>query len=408
MLEGTEVQSTTRLSARWFWVLVHRYAGLYMAFFLVVAGLTGCLLSFVSEIYTSLNPPVKVAPQAGPRLDEFTLRERAQALVPGGRINALIFNRKADEAYQATVEALPDPATGKPRDLGFNNLLLNPYTGTEMARVQDPDVLWPITRKNFVLVVLALHFRLAIPGTFGSWLFGIAALIWTIDCFVGFYLTLPLIRRKAGESVEMAGPKVRSWWSRWWPSWALRLRGSNYRIQFNLHRAGGLWVWPMLFVFAWSSVALTLDKQIYTPLMKTVFRMKEDELSKLPDLPKPRPDPVLDWREAHRIAQRLMDEQAKARGFKVAHEESLAYAPSNGNFYYSVQSDRDISHLMGGTILAFDGSNGGFKGLSLPRGENAARTFTSRTRLVIWLVSTKPRTRITTADSPRVRTTTRN
>jgi uncharacterized iron-regulated membrane protein len=47
---------TNRSSKEWvsttrrFWVLVHRYAGLFMAFFLSVAGLTGSILAFDGEI----------------------------------------------------------------------------------------------------------------------------------------------------------------------------------------------------------------------------------------------------------------------------------------------------------------------------------------------------------------------
>jgi len=39
-----------RPMTRGFWVLAHRYAGLFMAFFLIVAGLTGSILAFDGEI----------------------------------------------------------------------------------------------------------------------------------------------------------------------------------------------------------------------------------------------------------------------------------------------------------------------------------------------------------------------
>lgn len=37
------------------WLLVHRYVGLVMAFFLLVAGLTGSLLAFYEELDTASN-----------------------------------------------------------------------------------------------------------------------------------------------------------------------------------------------------------------------------------------------------------------------------------------------------------------------------------------------------------------
>ena len=93
---------------RHFWVLVHRYAGLYMAFFLLVAGLTGSIMAFEMEIQNWLNPPVKVVPQAGPRLDALTLRERALALAPQGRFNRVEFASKPDEAYKVFTVIPPD------------------------------------------------------------------------------------------------------------------------------------------------------------------------------------------------------------------------------------------------------------------------------------------------------------
>jgi uncharacterized iron-regulated membrane protein len=85
-----------------------------MAFFLLVAGLTGSILAFYGDIYDWLNPPEKIALQADSRLDEFALRERALALVPQGQVNQLNFNRKHDEPYIAYFTPRTDPATGKP------------------------------------------------------------------------------------------------------------------------------------------------------------------------------------------------------------------------------------------------------------------------------------------------------
>ena len=61
---------------RRFWVLVHRYTGLFMACFLIVAGLTGIILAFDGEINGWLNPPPRVEAQGRPMLDPFDLREQ--------------------------------------------------------------------------------------------------------------------------------------------------------------------------------------------------------------------------------------------------------------------------------------------------------------------------------------------
>ncbi|TKB72386.1 MAG: hypothetical protein E8D46_14345 [Nitrospira sp.] len=61
---------------RRFWVLIHRYAGLFMAFFLIVAGFTGSILAFDGELNGWLNLPQRVEAQGRPMLNPFDLRER--------------------------------------------------------------------------------------------------------------------------------------------------------------------------------------------------------------------------------------------------------------------------------------------------------------------------------------------
>ena len=358
---------------RHFWVLVHRYAGLYMAFFLIVAGLTGSILAFDNEIDRWLNPPEIIVPQGGPRLDEFALRERAEALVPEGRVNSLDFHRKPDEAYTAFLEPRSNPDTGEPYELTANRITLNPYTGSELSREKMGDDIWPITRKNFLMLIVRLHYQLALPGSIGTWLFGIAALLWTVDCFIGAYLTFPLaVRRKSARD---ATPHP-SWWSRWKPSWLVKWRASALRVNFDLHRAGGLWVWLMLLVLAWSSVGFNLGEQIYTPVMKALFAMP-DPYGEAPELEKPKPEPDISWQEAQRIGRQLMAEQAQLHDFNVLYEQALQYNAEKGLFFYIVHSDRDIMDEGGSTWLMLDGTTGKFAGLSLPIGANAGTTINS-------------------------------
>ncbi|MCX5727428.1 MAG: PepSY-associated TM helix domain-containing protein [Nitrospirae bacterium] len=361
---------------RHFWVLIHRYAGLFMAFFLIVAGLTGSILAFDGEINGWLNPPQRVEVRERPMLDPFDLRERALALVPQGRINAISFQRKPGEASVLRVEPREDPATGQPYDLAFNTLTLDPYTGAEIERVKTPDGFWPLTRQNVIPFIVALHYRLAVPGSIGTWLFGIAAVIWTVDCFIGFYLTLPSWTRAKTDSTASPVSVRHSWWLRWLPSWSVKWRGSPYRLNFDLHRASGLWTWVMLFVLAWSSVAFNLGPQVYTPVMKVLFDM-QDPYGDRPTVQSPQPDPPLDWREAHEIGRQFMAEQAGVRGYTVLREDALSYDPEKGLFFYGVRSDHDVSDEGGGTMVMFDARTGEFAGQILPSGQDAGTTITN-------------------------------
>ena len=101
-----------------------------------------------------------------------------------------------------------------------------------------------------------LHYTLHIPemwgiDRWGLWLMGGIAVIWLIDCFIGFYLTLP---RRVPAAVL---PSNATFWSRWKPAWRIKTRGSSFRVNFDIHRAFGLWTWVLLFVIAFTAFCST-------------------------------------------------------------------------------------------------------------------------------------------------------
>lgn len=353
---------------RRFLVLIHRYAGLTMALFLIVAGLTGSVLVFCNELDDWLNPEgsrahARVAVQTRPLLDPFDLRDRALALVPHARINEVVLESKPGEAFTASLEPCIDPATGHPYRLTFDTLKLNPYTGQEVDRtvlLHNQEDFFPLSRSNIIRFVYALHERLAL-GEIGGWALGITALIWAVDCFVGFYLTLPTRRKRPAEPLLVVEPTIkRGFCSRWKPSWLVKLRASAFRFNFDLHRAFGLWTWLMLFIFAWSSVMFNLP-QVYNPVMSLLFEMPPEQ-NPMPMLSVPRTEPAIDFRTAHAIGQRLMAEQARLHGFKVISEWLLRYDPSTGLFSYDVEGD-DIFAKEQSTGIVFDANNAKVIGL---------------------------------------------
>ncbi|NOU23269.1 MAG: PepSY domain-containing protein [Methyloglobulus sp.] len=387
---------------RHFWVLVHRYCGLYMAFILIVAGLTGSILAFYHELDGWLNPERspehnRIIVQASPLLDPFELRERALKRIPEARIDLVNLTVKPEEAYSLMLQPRLGVATGKSFPLGFDNIALNPYTGEEIERnptSPEQDGYFPLTRKNILQFVYALHYQLAL-GDVGMWLFWLAAVIWSLDCFVGFYLTLPP-RRKQNTSPVInnhnlhVGVKLKptelpaqvqkriGFWHRWKPSWLIKWSASFFRVNFDLHRAFGLWFWLMLFIFAWSSVMLEIHvfnnlPPVYDSVMKVFFDHPPE--MPIPNLPKPLPDPVIDFRSAYAIGQRLMAEQAKLQGFTVKDESLMYYDAGNGTYLYGACTDRDIAGVCSSTAVYFDAGSGKLLWLApLPSGEYSGLT----------------------------------
>lgn len=199
-------------------VWLHRWVGLAMAVFLIVVGLTGSLLAFFGELNRTLTPHLFPPAQTGTPLDLATLAERAEALVPQARVNSVYVGEPGTALVR--MEPRSSSTTGKPVALGFNQLFLDPVNGGELGRRQIGGL--PSGWDNFMPFVYRLHYNLSLDK-FGMWVLGITALLWTIDCFVSFYLTLPAMARKreAGEIVPQAGntSRGRNFLSRWKPSW---------------------------------------------------------------------------------------------------------------------------------------------------------------------------------------------
>jgi len=329
--------------ARRFFVWLHRWVGLAMAGFLVVAGLTGSLLAFNMELERVFAPQLFAKPQAGAtRLDLAKLAERAEAIVPRGRVS-YAFHTAPDQA-KVTFEPRENPETHAPYDLGFTELFLDPFTGAELGRRRNADLSEGLV--NLMPFIYDLHWRLLL-GDLGQLTLGIVALAWTIDCFVGFYLTLP--------------HTTTAFWRRWKPAWLIKRNAGFYRLNFDLHRAAGLWFWALLFVFAWSSVMMDMRRPIYEWVMGSLFDFTSriDDYDKLPE--RKTDNPKLDWRAAESAGRRLLAEQGEKLGFTIGQPFSLAYDRPHNVYFYDARADGDIvdrERWLGGTSVTFDADSG--------------------------------------------------
>lgn len=101
-------------------------------------------------------------------------------------------------------------------------------------------------------MVYHLHYSLFLPGNIGKTVMGSVGLAWMINCLTGFYLTLP---------------RGKPFWRKWRSSWQLKHRARGHRRIVDLHRAPGLWLWPMLFVMAFTGMALSLESQLFRPVL---------------------------------------------------------------------------------------------------------------------------------------------
>jgi len=271
-------------------VLLHRYVGLALAAFLIVTGLTGAVISWDHELDEWLNPHLIHAPKSGslgaaqgsdlPAKTPLDYVAEIEARHPEVKIIFVLLAPEPGHTIDYWAEPRFNPAAGRLHEVNFNQIFVDPATGQEVGK-REWGAVWPLSKENFVSFLYKLHFSLHIPAMWGIdhwgiWLLGVVALFWTLDCFIGFYLTLPARRRAVSEIVaspteasSTAGAN-KSFWARWKPSWLVRTARGAYKLNFDLHRAFGLWTWVLLFVIAFTGFSMNLYAEIFEPIMTKV------------------------------------------------------------------------------------------------------------------------------------------
>jgi uncharacterized repeat protein (TIGR04052 family) len=342
---------------RKFFVWLHRWTGLATTVFLVIVGLTGTVLAFRAQLDRWINPQLFARATPGQRtLDLATLAERAEQQEPKARVG--YFSIEEDQVVIAC-SARKDPATGKLYTLDFDHLYLSPYTGDILGRRRHGD--YSHLRLNFLPLVYDLHTSLMLGST-GGWILGFVALAWTLDSFVGFYLTLPR--------------GVKGFWRRWKLAWKVKANAGAFRLNFDLHRAGGLWFWLVLFVFAWSSVMLALIP-VYERVTAALFEYEPIDAMMSFALPQPKEHPLLGWREAQSVGERLIARQAQLHGFTITRPYGLGYVAEFGVYTYDVRASNDIRGHGWDTGVWIDGDTGALRKVFLPAGQHTGNTIST-------------------------------
>jgi uncharacterized iron-regulated membrane protein len=337
-------------------LLAHRYAGLVLALFLILLGITGSLLAFNTELERMISPQLFATPRPGAMpLSLAALAEDAEMSAPEARLDYIIL--RPDQAV-ARMEGRSTSA-GQVSAIDFDQVFLDPVTGRELGRRRFGDLSQGSV--NFMPFIYRLHRELALGRT-GVLTLGIVALVWTIDSITASYLTLPLT--------------LAAFWRHWRRSWLIKWPTSTFRLNFDLHRAGALWTLPMLLAFGWSSVMLTLPVT-YGRLTGALFtyHSMDDEINALPrhsDTP-----PRLGWHDAEKLGARLMAEEASRRGFTSGLPGSLASIRFLGMYSYGVHSNLDVRGRSSDTSIWFDGDTGVMRIVFLPSGDSTGNTIST-------------------------------
>ncbi|MEW1781232.1 PepSY-associated TM helix domain-containing protein [Arthrobacter sp. NPDC080086] len=319
------------------WALAaHRWLGLALVGFLVVAGLTGSMMAFYPQLNAITAPSLfraKPPTSDAPLLDPLVLRERLLQQRPGVEADTLPLRTEPGKTLMFPVQ----PAEPK----GNDELYVDPYTGKIQGERRWGDAGQGLI--NAVPFVYRVHYCLTVDGI-GQKILGCVALAWLFASVLGLALTFPATAR---------GSVAR--WRVWRSAWRPRVQGSELAVSFSLHRAGGLWLWLMCIVMAWSAVGLTLGTQVYQPVMRALGGA---EPPGVPRLAQPIASPALSWSQALQTARAHVDQQMRTRGERVEWEDALRYDRTRAAFAYRVHTNADIGNRRAHTTLWLDAQTG--------------------------------------------------
>ncbi|MGC3982985.1 MAG: PepSY-associated TM helix domain-containing protein [Steroidobacteraceae bacterium] len=290
------------------WVLIHRYVGLFLAFFLIIAGITGTAIAFYKELDRALNPELfNIVERSTAPLNADQLADKVQQAYPHALITQLMLDRAPGQSVQVFLRTTTDPVSGTAYPLQHTHLFVDPFDGRLLGG-RDRGV-FHTDRAHFMPFIYKVHYTLYLPGNWGTWFMGIVALIWMFDCFVGFYITLPPTKHSKTTPSK-------TWWQRWRPAWQIKRNASRTRLNFDLHRASGLWLWIVLFTLAMSGVYFNLKFELFRPVLGAMAELTPDFQRSLPNLPQANAPVTLTF------------EQALARGRAVLAPELQYMVPS--------------------------------------------------------------------------------
>jgi uncharacterized iron-regulated membrane protein len=319
---------------------LHRTLGLAIAVFLALAGLSGSIIVFYQELDRSLNPELFQVPVSAETLSPSHLAERVEQQLPGAHVTLMTLSMPKDRAAELWVL----PAAGT---LPYDQVFADPSSGRVLGKRAWGK--FELSRAAAMPVLYLFHYTLKLPGFLGVYLMGIIGCIWAIDCFVAFALTLP---------------RGAPFWKKWKPSWRIKYAASPFRLQFDLHRAGGLWLWAILLILATSGVALNLPDQVFRPVVGMFATLS----------------PTLDELRPHLAkvhAPRLSFDDALKLARQEAHTESFAprfifHAAEHGVYGvgYGAHGDKGMGGW-GLSYLYFDDRTGAIA-LRQPAGEGRA------------------------------------
>lgn len=326
-------------------LIFHRYAGLFMALFLVVAGVTGTAIAFYDELDEGLNPSLYKVNKS--RDEHLSLDHIVAKLNQGFWGEKVIirytqFPRHESDSIRFIVRPKESGLLAGSNTLSFDWVFVDPYTGNVLGTRKFGA--WRFDRAHIMPLLWELHYSLTLPWPYGEWLFGAVALVWVFDCFFAFYLTLPAARRQRLY--------------KWKKAWKVKWRAGRARLIRDIHIAFSLWLWSVLLMLAISSVMFNLNHEVYQPVLST-FVKYEHARDALPEANDALRSNLISLDHARDKGREYIKQWQNEGDFQVFLEDSLTLDLGKHAYRFKVKSSLDLPNSYAQTAVylsAFDGA----------------------------------------------------
>ena len=216
---------------RWL-VSLHRWFGLGASVWLLGVCLSGSVIAFDDQLDQALNPDLFRASGEGSVTRAI---DNVQRAYPERSIRFVLLDW-----------TVPGLVRFGSRDEGgrTHEIFVDSGTGTILGEREQGVT--SLSSRHAIGTIYRLHTDFLGGATFG-WILGLVALLWAVDHFLALGIALVGLRRPLEAFKVRSGVK-------------------GYKRHFDLHRAAGLWLWPITLMLAVSGVYFNWHKEFVTAL----------------------------------------------------------------------------------------------------------------------------------------------
>lgn len=262
-MTGAPRPQARRPCARPFFRLWHRWFGLIAGVWLILLSATGSAIAFYDELDVALNPDLRTVAAGRGQAPVAGIVARAEAAFPGFAPTQIDLPDREGESVWMIGRAVG--ADGVPRRL---HVFSDPADGRVLGW-REPGTI-RLDRRHLMDVLYGLHVDLLL-GAWVTWLFGLVSLLWIIDHALSLILAVPRL-------------------ARWRDAFLVAGRKGSLKQLYDLHRAPGMWAFPVTLVLAVTGVTLAWPDDARN-LVRTVAPVSERLHETWPEVASPA-DPI--------------------------------------------------------------------------------------------------------------------